>query len=164
MDVFLLYLERGGGKLTKLTLKQKKFADEYIISGNKAEAARRAGYSERTARTIGHKLLTKVDIQRYIQERTQELFSERSMSVAEALAISASIARGDVQIGYSKQVDKLTNVVTKEVSYEYTPSLEDRQRSLDHIFKVNGAYLDRQQIEHMGAVQFIDDIGEDDEN
>ncbi|HEP1251229.1 TPA: terminase small subunit, partial [Streptococcus pyogenes] len=35
----------GGGKLSKLTLKQKRFADEYIISGNAMESAIKAGYS-----------------------------------------------------------------------------------------------------------------------
>ena len=39
--------------MKKLTIKQKKFADEYIISGNATQAAINAGYSEKTARKIG---------------------------------------------------------------------------------------------------------------
>lgn len=140
--------------------RQKHFADEYIICRNATEAAKRAGYSEKTARSIGQRLLTNVDISDYIKKRTEELYDERSMSVAEALAISASIARGEVQQGYSKTIDKLNgDAVLKEIGYEYTPTVEERQRSLDHILKVNGAYVDRKEIEHTGAVQFIDDIG-----
>ena len=42
--------------------RQKHFADEYIISKNATQSAIKAGYSEKTARSIGQKLLTKVDI------------------------------------------------------------------------------------------------------
>ena len=43
----------------KLTLKQKRFADEYIISGNATDAAKKAGYSEKTAFTIATENLKK---------------------------------------------------------------------------------------------------------
>ena len=86
--------------------KQKHFADEYIISRNATQAAIKAGYSDKTARSIGQRLLTKVDISEYIKKRTEELFDERSMSIVEALAISASIARGETQQGYSKKTVK----------------------------------------------------------
>ena len=46
----------------KLTPKQQRFADEYIKSGNAADAARKAGYSKQTARTVGQQNLTKLDI------------------------------------------------------------------------------------------------------
>ncbi|MGG6834831.1 UNVERIFIED_CONTAM: terminase small subunit, partial [Streptococcus canis] len=52
----------GDGKLSKLTLKQKRFADEYIISANATAAAIKAGYSKKTARSIGQENLTKPDI------------------------------------------------------------------------------------------------------
>ena len=144
--------------------RQKHFADEYIISKNATQSAIKAGYSEKTARSIGQKLLTKVDISEYIQKRTQELFDERSMTIAEALAISASIARGEVQRGYSKStVKKDGKEKVVESTYEFTPSIEERQRSVDHIFRVNGAYLERKEIEMSALVQFIDDIGVDDE-
>ena len=41
-----------------------------------------------------------------------------------------------------------------ETTYEFTPSIEERQRSVDHILKVNGAYLERKEIEVTGAVVF----------
>ena len=39
--------------------KQKHFADEYIISRNATQSAIKAGYSDKTARSIGQRLLTK---------------------------------------------------------------------------------------------------------
>lgn len=137
--------------------RQKRFADEYIISGNATQAAIKVGYSEKTARSIGQRLLTNVDISKYIKERTQALFEERSMSVAEALAIAASIARGEVQKGRNKTIDEQTHEVIKDVSYEYTPSIEERQRSIDHILKVNGAYIDKKEIDLQGTVVFANE-------
>ena len=45
-----------------LTPKQRAFADFYIELGNATEAARRAGYSAKTAKSIGAENLTKPDI------------------------------------------------------------------------------------------------------
>lgn len=49
-----------------LTSKQKKFADEYIATGNAEESARQAGYS---ARGNTSKLLQNTTIKTYIDER-----------------------------------------------------------------------------------------------
>lgn len=67
----------------ELTDKQKMFCKEYLIDLNSAQACIRAGYSEKTARTIGSKLLTKVDIQKEIdrlkaiREKKIELTAEK---------------------------------------------------------------------------------------
>jgi phage terminase small subunit len=47
----------------KLTPKQERFVAEYLVDLNATQAAIRAGYSAKTARSIGHELLTKPDIQ-----------------------------------------------------------------------------------------------------
>ncbi len=158
---FFDFKKGGDGKLNE---RQRRFADEYIISRNATQSAIKAGYSEKTAYSIGQRLLKNVEISEYIKKRTEELFDERSMSIAEALAISASIARGETQQGYSKKTVKTAEgVEVSETTYEFTPTIEERQRSLDHIFKVNGAYLERKEIEMSSAVQFVDDIGVSDE-
>lgn len=53
--------------LERLTPRQAQFVREYVTGGNAAEAARRAGYSERTAKAIACELLTKPDLQEAIQ-------------------------------------------------------------------------------------------------
>lgn len=62
--------------MKKLTIKQKKFADEYIKTGNATQSAINAGYSEKTARKIGSENLTKPDIKAYIDERMKKLEEE----------------------------------------------------------------------------------------
>lgn len=50
-----------------LTDRQKLFIVEYLECKNAARAARNAGYSIRTARAAGHRLLTNVDIKRVVE-------------------------------------------------------------------------------------------------
>jgi len=60
----------------KLNPKQKAFISEYLVDLNATQAAIKAGYSVKTAKQIGSKLLTKVDIKteiaRQIKEREQK--------------------------------------------------------------------------------------------
>ncbi|WP_288843010.1 terminase small subunit [uncultured Megasphaera sp.] len=57
----------------KLTEKQERFIDYFIETDNAAEAARKAGYSKRTANRIGLENLKKTVIQQAIEKRLKEL-------------------------------------------------------------------------------------------
>ena len=80
-----------------LTPKQKKFCDYYIETGNASEAARRAGYSEKTARTIGQQNLAKRAIKDYISERMKNQDRERVASADEVIAFYTAVMRGEVK-------------------------------------------------------------------
>ena len=56
----------------KLTPKQERFVQEYLIDLNAAQAAIRAGYSAKTARVIGHENLKKPDIAAAIEKARAE--------------------------------------------------------------------------------------------
>lgn len=56
----------------KLTAKQKRFCDEYLIDLNATQAAIRAGYSAKTARAIGQENLTKPAVREYVEKRMAE--------------------------------------------------------------------------------------------
>ena len=115
----------------KLTPKQRKFADEYMKSGNAADAARKAGYSKRSARSVGQENLTKPDIKQYIDERMVKIASKRIMDATEAIELLTSIARGEtketVYIGTAdgvyekhKEADLKTRIsATKEILKRY---------------------------------------------
>ena len=143
-----------------LTIKQQRFCDEYIISGNATEAAVKAGYSKKTASEMGYENLGKPQIQDYLAERTKGILEAKKMDLEEAIRLSSEIARGEVQKGYSKQYDRITGKIIKEVDYEYTPSIEDRQKSLEHIIKINGGFLERKEINGNIGVTIVDDIDE----
>lgn len=58
--------------MARMTDKQQRFCDEYLIDLNATQAAVRAGYSEKTARVIGQENLTKPAIKEYIEKRMAE--------------------------------------------------------------------------------------------
>ena len=80
----------------KLTEKQKKFADYYIELGNATQAAIKAGYSAKYANTNASKLLQNTTIKSYIDERMEQLASERIMSAQEILERLTKIAKADI--------------------------------------------------------------------
>lgn len=142
----------------KLTIKQQRFADEYIISGNATEAAKKAGYSEKTASVIGAENLIKPNISKYIKERLDELKKARTMSLEEAIERTTSIARREPQKGYSKTINKITGYVEKDIEYYFTPTVEEAQKSLEHIIKLNGGFIDKLDLTAESKVVILDDL------
>lgn len=61
--------------MAKLTDKQELFAREYLKDLNATQAAIRAGYSAKTAKSVGSENLTKPDLQEYIAQLNQERMS-----------------------------------------------------------------------------------------
>jgi phage terminase small subunit len=59
-------------KKAKLTEKQQRFVDEYLIDLNATQAAIRAGYSVKTANEQGSQNLAKLSIQQAIAEQMAE--------------------------------------------------------------------------------------------
>ena len=80
----------------KLTPKQKKFALEFLISGNITDAAKNAGYSERSARQIGSLNLTKPNVVEYMNEILDKTKSEEVATTEEVLEFLTSVMRGNV--------------------------------------------------------------------
>jgi len=76
---------------------QKRFADYYLETGNATESAKRAGYSKKTARSQGQRLLTNVDIKNYIEERTTKLDKKRIADVEEVMQFYSGVMRGEVK-------------------------------------------------------------------
>ena len=131
----------------KLTPKQKKFADEYIKTGNATQSAIEAGYSKKTAQVIGAENLSKPMVKSYIEERMAEIASKRVMSYTEVVELLTSIARGE---------EKETVVVATPVSVEKVEKeadLKTRISALKEILKryPNNDKLIEQQIRKLSA-------------
>lgn len=60
-----------------MTPKRDQFVKEYLVDLNATQAAIRAGYSEKTAKSIGQQLLTKLDVQQAIT-KSQTTRAERT--------------------------------------------------------------------------------------
>lgn len=58
--------------MAKLNERQEQFCNEYLLDLNATQAAIRAGYKEKTAYSMGQRLLKNVEVQNYIQQRKQD--------------------------------------------------------------------------------------------
>ncbi|QDJ58473.1 terminase small subunit [Weissella hellenica] len=81
----------------KLTEKQKRFADEYIQSGNATQSAIKAGYSKKTARSMGQENLTKPDIKNYINERMKDVNEDGILTAKQVMKRYSDIVTGKLK-------------------------------------------------------------------
>lgn len=95
-----------------MTPKQKRFCQEYLISLNATEAAIKAGYAKKSARSIGQENLTKPDIKNYIDEKLQEIEDSKIMDAKEVMERLTAIGRREVS---EHQVVTLRNKTEKWV-------------------------------------------------
>ena len=79
----------------KLTEKQKRFIDYYIETANATESAKKAGYSEKTAKNIGAENLTKLNF--FIQKKLEEKENNRIASQDEVLEYLTKVMRGELK-------------------------------------------------------------------
>jgi len=149
--------------------KQKVFIQEYVKDFNATQAALRAGYSPKTARSIGHENLTKPDIAAAIKAR----IDEKAMSADEVLQRLAEHARGDMgdfidiesmsfsldlqkakEVGLTRLIKKVRDrvVMTSNKDGEETEThvleieLYDAKSALDTLAKYHGLLVDRTDI------------------
>lgn len=141
----------------KLTPKQKRFCDEYLVDLNATQAAIRAGYSKKTARQIGEQNLSKLVIRSYIDARMAEKESSLIASQEDVLKTLSNILSGEEVGTVLRGVGKGAQVIDQA-----PPSNADKIRAAEILGKYYKLFTDRQEVEVKGAVQFIDDIGGDD--
>ena len=108
----------------KLTLKQKKFADEYIIRGNAYQSAIKAGYSENYSKGNINKLLENVGVKNYIKERLKEIDDKKIADQKEVLERLTRFGRREEFESVVVMVDKAKfDNNGKFVGVEKTPEI-----------------------------------------
>ena len=102
----------------KLTPRQKAFADYYIECGNATEAAKRAGYSEKTAYRTGADNLKNPQISAYIAERVKPTEDKRIATGDEVMEFLTAVMRGEIKD-----------------AFDLPPSLADRKDAAKELAK-----------------------------
>jgi phage terminase small subunit len=152
--------------MADLTDKQQAFINEYLKSWNATDAALKAGYSPKTARSMGAENLTKP----YIASEIQQRIAEMKMSADEAITSLADIARGSLadfvnvqaglpvlDFGKAERAGKMH--LLKKITYgKGTISFElyDKQAALNTIAKHHGLLNDKIEIDINLVVQVMD--------
>lgn len=98
----------------KLTAKQQRFVDEYLIDLNATQAAIRAGYSVNTAQEQGSQNLSKLMVQQAIAEKMAERSKRTGVNQDRVVLELAKIA-----------FVKLTDIVTSEGKIKETATDDD---------------------------------------
>lgn len=103
--------------------RQRAFCEDYLLSGNAAEAAREAGNSPRSARSIGQRLLTFDDVQEYLEQRNREISAANTAQMEEVRQFwTATMRDGNMK-----------------------PS--DRLKASELLAKTYGAFLERLEVD-----------------
>lgn len=127
--------------MSKLTLKQQRFADEYIICGNATEAAIKAGYAKRSAQQVGSENLLKPVIKSYIDKRLEELKSEKVADQQEVLEFLTSVMRGEKTEQTLCSIGELGQQVI-----DIDIGAKDRIKAAELIGKRHRLWTDKQEI------------------
>lgn len=151
----------------KLSPRQKRFADEFLVDLNATQAALRSGYSEKTAKSQGHRLLAHPGVAEYIGEAQAARAQRTRIDQDWVLSRLARIADSDIRrLFYGNELCRPADldddtasaiasidVVTVpkgegEVEHVSKIKLWDKPRALEMIARHLGMFKDR--VEHSG--------------
>ena len=134
--------------MAEMTAKQKRFCDEYLIDLNATQAAIRAGYSEKSAYSIGEENLKKPEIRKYIEERMAEKEKGLIADQDEVLKYLTAVMRGQSQsevvvVEGCGQGESVARRIDK------APDEKERLKAAELLGKRYGLYTDKidQQID-----------------
>ena len=149
MGCLFLMLKGGDAFMSKLTVKQKRFADEFIISGNIYQSMVKAGYSENYAKADGCKILDNPRVKAYIDDRMADFEREAIASQEEVLSYLTSVMRGE----QTEQV-----MVTGGEVIDVVVGAKDRIKAAELLGKRYGAWTERVDLVGSVGVTIVDDI------
>jgi len=144
--------------MARLTPKRRRFVEEYLTDMDAANAARRAGYSDRTAPQIGYQLLQDDEVKQLIEEGLRARRFRLQMQADEVIERLTTIARAQttdyVSWGEGQGVRlRDSDLLTAEQSYCVSEvrqteqglrfKLEDRVAALRDLGRHLGLFTDR---------------------
>ncbi|MGP4061497.1 terminase small subunit [Halobacillus sp. H74] len=154
--------------MAKMTEKQKRFCEEYLIDLNATQSAIRAGYSKKTARQTANENLTKPYIKDYIDKRLEEIQNEKVADQQEVLQYYTSVLRGEELEEHAFTVtdkefddDGGMSMTERIETIKLEPKIRDRNKAAEMIGKRYIMWTDKQQVENVTPV-FVEDVPDED--
>jgi phage terminase small subunit len=146
--------------MARLTAKQKRFANEYIIDLNATQAAIRAGYTSKYANTNANKLLQNTTLAEYIQGLMDERSRRTLVTQDKVVNELANIAFADIssflkvknnQVEVfdtdSIQHEMLAAIAEiKEGNYGISIKLHDKLKALELLGRHLGMFKDKVEV------------------
>lgn len=157
--------------MAKMTAKQQRFCDEYLIDLNATQAAIRAGYSEKYAHTNAAKLLQITTIKEKIQQKkadraarteiTQDMVLKELAIIAFSNAADyASVIEKDATVEVNGEVITLTDSDGNPVKYRtvepmLTADLTDEQKRALSVIKKGRDGFEIKPYDKMRALEML---------
>lgn len=131
----------------KLTPKQQRFCEEYVVDFNATQAAIRAGYSPKTAYEIGHQNLKKLEITEVIAATQQKLSEKTEINQEYVIRSLHTIAERCMQAEQVKDKDG------KPIG-DYKFDSSGANRSVELIGRTFGQFVDKVKTEDVTKHEF----------
>ena len=138
--------------MAKLTAKQQRFCDEYLIDLNATQAAIRAGYSEKYAHTNASKLLQITTIKEFIEARMAEKESQLIAGQDEVLRYLTSVMRGKSKSSVVV-VESKGDFMTEAREMQKAPDEKERLKAAELLGKRYGIYTEKVDVD--GAIPVV---------
>lgn len=138
-----------------MNARQKRFCDEYLIDCNATQAAIRAGYSPKTAKQIGQRMLTNVDLKAYIDEQLERIHNEKTADAQEVLEYLTAVMRGQ----HTEQTLQLIGDGVQKIS-DIDVSAKERLKAAELIGKRYGMFKDNVNLGESRVI-IVSDVPED---
>ena len=148
--------------MAKMTEKQKRFCDEYLIDLNATQAAIRAGYSKKTAYRTGADNLMKPQIKEYISARMDEKNKELIADQDEVLKYLTSVLRWKSR-STVVVIESTGDFCSVAREMEKTPDEKERLKAAELLGKRYGLYTDHIEQDIDMELHITVDYGGDDE-
>lgn len=148
-----------------MTEKQKRFCDEYLIDLNATRAYRavyRSIKSDEVARKAGSRLLTNVDIKKYITNRMEEIHNEKTADAQEVIEYLTSVLRGESS-STEIVVEGTGDGCSEARTIEKAPSEKERLKAAELLGKRYGLYTDKVDLDADAELHICIDYGESSE-
>lgn len=149
--------------MAKLTAKQQRFCDEYLIDLNATQAAIRAGYSKKTARVIGQENLLKPALKAYIKQRMDEKEKELIADQDEVLKYLTSVIRGQSRSSVVV-VENVGDYMSEAREMEKSPDEKERLKAAELLGKAHGIFTDKVEQQIDMDLNITVDYGDENEN
>lgn len=161
--------------MAKLTAKQERFVEEYLVDLNATQAAIRAGYSPATAKDIGCENLAKPNVRARIDEAMAELSRRTGVNQERIIRELARVAflnapkvvnAKDATVLEDASEDDTAAIASIKVkvvqgdfeSVEREVKFADKLKALELLGKHFGMFTDNINLTGSMGVQIIDDI------
>ncbi len=135
-----------------MTAKQKRFCNEYLIDCNATQAAIRAGYSAKTAYSVGQRMLKNVEVKKYIDEQFEKLKNDNIADTQEIMEYLTSVMRGEQK----EQVPLM--YYDKQILEEKSASIKEILKAAELLGKRYSLFTEKMELETTASVKIMDDI------